>query len=507
MKRTKLLDLEAASRRQMLKTTLGGCAALTNTSLISTILNMSATNTVVAQSPGLTGYKAMVCLFLFGGNDAFNMLSPATGTDTTGERGAYVTARGGINSETNAAGLAQAANPANTITDTESGRQFMLHPSMPEMKALYDADKLAFIGNIGSLVEPTTRAEYNSRVNLPLGLFSHSDLQQHWMTSVPQSRSQVTGWTGRMADLVAASSASQMNTKISMCMALGSTNLMQTGGSVVPYVIGESGAQEVGRYDIASTSTQTKIFTQLTDDYLSRSYSNLLQKTFAQQNKTALQAAIEFNDATQTDAVKALVDSYFPLAVQPNGSTGFQLQRDLRSVARAIAASGGVSGVTPVIGQSRQSFFVGHGSYDMHDDLISGHVTKLSEVSQALKQFQDCMDALNLTEKVVLFSASDFSRTLNSNGKGSDHAWGGVSFVMGGPVTPKKVLDYPTSLAATNPIDLGRGRFIPSVSVDQLACELAMWYGVANDNNMEILLPNIRNFAPAGTTYPLGILT
>jgi uncharacterized protein (DUF1501 family) len=504
MKRTKLLDLEAATRRQMLASTLGGCAALTNTSLISTILNMSATNTVVAQTPNLNGYKAMVCLFLFGGNDSFNMLSPATGTDTSGERGAYVTARGGVNSPTNSAGLAQAANPANTITDTASGRQFLLHSSMPEFKMLYEADKLAFIGNIGSLVEPTTRAQYNSRVNLPLGLFSHSDLQQHWMTSVPQSRSQVTGWTGRMADLVAASSASTMNQRVSMCMALGSTNLMQTGGSVVPYVIGENGAQTVARYDTnSSANIQAKIFTQLTDDYLSRSYSDLLQKTFAQQNKVALQAAIEFNLATQSTAVKALVDSFFPIAP---GTNGFQLQRDLRSVARTIAASGGVAGVTPVIGQTRQSFFVGHGSYDMHDDLIDGHIVKLSEVSVALKQFQDCMDGLQLTDKVVTFSASDFSRTLNSNGKGSDHAWGGVSFLMGGPVSPKKVLGYPTSLAASNPIDLGRGRFIPSVSVDELACELAMWYGVPNDNNMQILLPNIRKFAAAGTTYPLGIL-
>jgi uncharacterized protein (DUF1501 family) len=503
MKRTKLLDLEAASRRQMLKSAVGGCAALTNTSLISTILNMSATNTVVAQNAGLGGYKAMVCLFLFGGNDGYNLLSPATGTDTTGERGDYVFARGGVNSAGNGAALALPASTATRITDTASGRQFMLHPAATEMKALYDADKLSFIGNIGSLVQPTTRGQYDANSNLPLGLFSHSDLQQHWMTSVPQSRSQVTGWAGRMADLVAASPASTMNSRISMNMSLGSVNLMQTGGSVIPYVVTDGGAQEVGWY--GQTWTQAKIFTTMTDDYLTRSYSNLLEKTFAQQNSIALNAAIEYNLAANSNAVKALVDSHFP-----TGNTGTQLQRELRAVARSIAASGAVSGITPTIGQTRQSFFVSNHGYDMHANLINDHVDRLGEVSEALKNFQDCIDALGLTEQVVLFSASDFARTLNSNGQGSDHAWGSVSFVMGGPVKPKTVLGYPMSLRpnanGSNPLDLGRGRLIPTISVDSLACELAMWYGVPNDNNMTVLLPNIRNFAPAGTTYPLGIL-
>lgn len=502
MKRTKLLDLEAASRRQMLKTTVGGCAALTNTSLVSTLLNLSATNSAVAQQGNLGGYKAMVCLFLFGGNDAYNMLSPASGSNTSGERKDYLDSRGGLASAVNGAlGLDDVASQH--ITDSVSGREFMIHPSMPEVKQLWTDNKLTFLTNVGSLVQPTSIAEYNARTNLPLGLFSHSDLQQHWMTTVPQSRSQVTGWAGRMADLISADPVSQTNTNISMNISLGSVNMMQTGGSVVPYVVTDSGAQEVGWY--GPTWTQAAIFTEMTDDYLSRSYGNLLERTFAEQNSVALNAAIEFNDATQSDTVIGMVDSHF--TADGNGNLT-ALQRNLRSVARSIAASGGVGGVTPTIGQSRQSFFVSDGGYDNHDELINAQSANLAEVSLALSDFQACMDSLGLSDQVVLFTASDFARTLNSNGKGSDHAWGGNSIVMGGPVVGGRIAgDYPDSLAPGNPLDLGRGRLLPTTSVDEMACELAMWYGLPNDNNMEIVLPNIRNFVDPGNTFPLGMLS
>ena len=511
MKRTKLLDLEKASRRQMLATGIGGCAALTNTSLLSTMFSLSATNSAVAQSGGsLGGYKAMVCLFQYGGNDSYNMLSPVG----TAERAAYETVRGGVYTGPGSGALALPSNANMNVTDSASGRSFMVHPAMPGVRDLYNDGKLAFVCNVGSLIEPTSMSDFQSQAALPLGLFSHADLQQHWMTSVPQSRSQVTGWAGRMADMIAASPQSVMNQSVSMNMSLGSVNMMQTGGSVVPYVITESGAQEVGWY--GPTWTQAKMFTTMTDDYLSQSYSNLLEKTFANQNQVALDAAQEFNAAANQSAVTSLVDQHFP----NNG--GSRLGRELRSVARAIAASGAINlGTNPTIGQSRQMFFVSHNNYDHHDELIVNQQNRLYEVGMALANFQAAMDALGLSDEVVLFTASDFARTLSSNGKGSDHAWGGVSMVMGGGVQGGRLHgQYPTSL--TNPqgtvgragqsnrettsLDLGRGRLLPTLSVDEMVCELASWYGVSNDNNMEMILPNIRNFVDAGVARPVGFL-
>lgn len=479
------------SRRNLLKMA-GGCAALTNTSLLSTMINLSATNSVVAQTGGLTGYKAMVCVFLFGGNDSYNMLVPLSGN----EHADYLSARGGdYNAVNGALGIPQSEFSATTITDPPTGRQFGIHPSMTGVKTLFDQGKATFLCNVGSLIEPTDLAQYRTQANLPLGLFSHSDLQQHWMTSVPQSRSQVTGWAGRMADLM--TDSVNLNPSISMNMSLDNVNLMQTGGSVVPYIVTDSGAQEVNWYNAPPSWTQASIFTQMTDDVLSRSYGNLMEKTFAQQNRNALDAAIGFNDAIEPMTV---VDQYFP-------SSPTRLQRQLRLIAKTIGAN-------VQLQQSRQIFFVGIGGWDNHDELINAQQNNLGIVSDALKSFQDAIDlGLGMTNDVVTFTASDFARTLNSNGRGSDHAWGGNQIVMGGPVQGGRIYgQYPSTLRLTsgtsfiNPLDLGRGRLLPTTSVDEMAAELAMWYGVPNDNNLELVLPNIRNFLSAGSSSPLGML-
>ena len=510
MKRMNLNGSQLASRRSILKYA-GGCAAMTNTSLLSTMFNLSATNAVVAQSGDLSDYKAIVCLFMFGGNDSFNMLTPldglgegAGGADT-GERKGYLDARGGMYSAgSNNGALGLPVNEATRIVDSASSRNFMIHPAMPEMKALYDTGKMSFVANVGSLVAPTTRANYDSRSNLPLGLFSHADLQRHWMTSVPQTRSQVTGWAGRMADLV--TGATNMNENISMNISLNDVNMLQTGGSVVPYIIRDDGAREISWYIAdGSGSRQQRIFSTLTDDLLTRSYGNLLERTFAQQNSTAVDAAIEFN--TAKDA-QSSVDSYFPMA-DSNGAPGplnrepTALEKKFRMVAKSIAAR-------ETLGQNRQVFFVSVGGWDNHDELINNHVNNLGDVSRSLGYFQAALDGIGVSDNVLTFTASDFARTLNGNGGGSDHAWGGNQIVMGGPVSGGKIHgQYPLNLApGGTDLDLGRGRLLPTTSVDEMAAEMAMWYGINNDNNLEAVLPNIRNFPSASSgSRPIGFLS
>lgn len=465
-------------RRDFLKMA-GGCAALTNTSLLSTIFNLSATNAAVAENvSGLTGYKAIVCVFLFGGNDSYNMLSPLT----PGEREDYLDARGGVYEPGNGA-LGLDDTTLHAITDTDTSRTYGIHPSMPDLMPLYEDGKLAFLANVGSLVGPTTMDDYIAQSNLPLGLFSHADLQRHWMTSVPQTRSQIDGWAGRMADCIATSTDG-----ISMNIALNSVNMWQTGGQVVPYIITDSGASEVGWY--GQTWTQAKIFTTLTDDALTRAYGNLVERTFANANQNALDSAINFNTATSAVDLPT---------VFPNES----LANQLKMVAKTIGARN-----DPAINQTRQIFFVSAGGYDNHDELINNQAENLAEVSQALAAFYQATVDLGVADDVLTFTASDFARTLNSNGRGSDHAWGGNQIVMGGSVNGGKIHgDYPDSLAPGNELDLGRGRLLPTTAVDEMAAEIAMWYGVGNDSNLEYILPNIRNFPSVNSgTRPIGFM-
>lgn len=467
------------TRRDLLKLT-GGCAALTNTSLLSTLFNLSATNAAVAAND-LSGYKALVCVFLYGGNDSFNMLTPLT----PDERNDYLAARGGVYSPGNGAlGLPEA--DLHSITDTSSGRIFGMHPGFADLHPIFQNGNLTFLCNIGSLVEPTTMADYQARSNLPLGLFSHADLQRHWMTSVPQTRSQVTGWAGRMADLI--TDSVNTNPSISMNIALNSVNMMQTGGSVVPYIVTTSGASEVNWY--GKTWTQAKIYTQLTDDVLSRTYGNLVEKTFANANRNALDSAIAFNEAANA----VTLNTNFR-------TTDNNLSAQLEMVAKTI-------GARATLGQTRQIFFVNIGGWDNHDELIGNQQTNLTRVGEALADFYAATEELGVANDVVTFTASDFARTLNSNGRGSDHAWGGNQVIMGGAVNGNKVHgQYPDSLAPGNELDLGRGRLLPTTSVDEMWCELAMWYGLENDNQMENILPNIRNFVPQGqAAYPIGFL-
>lgn len=480
MSRHQLSPFPYFSRRDVLKAMGGGCAALTSTSLLSTLLNLQLTKSVMADVPSVDGYRGLVCFFLFGGIDAGNILIP---NDTTGYAD-YATVRGN---------LAIDQGTLLSITDS-SGREFGLHPNLSDMKDLYDAGDLAFVANVGSLIEPTDLQQYqNKSVPLPLGLYSHNDQQRHWQTSVPQSRTQITGWAGRMADCL--TDASNMNPAVSMNIALNSLNIMQTGVDVIPYIVGNSGATTLSTY--GGGNTQSRILTRVTDSLLDQTYSDLLEKTHAGTRRLAIDGAIEFNNATS--AVNLTT-------VFPTSSIGQQLQM----VAKTIGARN-------TLGQSRQIFFVSRGGWDMHAGLITGQQNLLPEIAAAMKAFNSAMIELGVHNDVVLFSASDFGRTLTSNGQGSDHGWGNNQWVMGGGVSGGDVYGasrlggepaFPASLAPGNPLDTGRGRLVPRTAVDEMVTDLSLWFGVPNDSNLEMILPNIREFYSYGaSTPPIGFMS
>ncbi len=471
MVRRQTNPLPALSRRNFLQLS-GGCAALSSTSLLSTLVNLKLTNTAMAAGGDLSGYKAIVCVFLLGGYDSFNVLTPYEDQ----EYAAYAAAR------TN---LALPKNELLQISDS-SGRRFGVHPGMSEIHALYNQRKAAFIANVGSLVEPIADKASLAAAKKPLGLYSHSDLIQHWQTSIPQTRSQVTGWGGRMADML--TDSVNNHPTIAMNIALGSLNIMETGQNVVPYVVQSSGATTLNGYGNTGLG-QDGMFSRFTDDVLGQNYGDLLEKSYARIRKNSIQAAIDFNNAT------GAVNLTTPFPTTSLGAS-------LNMVAKAIGARN-------TLGQSRQIFFVSAGGWDHHDEVISNQANMLPVVSQALNSFYNATVELGVANDVVAFTASDFARTLSSNGNGSDHAWGGNHLVVGGGVAGRQVYGrYPETLALGNSLDTStRGRLIPTTSVDEYNAELALWFGVANDSALVDVLPNIRSFySESNNSLPIGFM-
>tara|TARA_R110002049_G_scaffold27321_3_gene94431 strand:+ start:74097 stop:75437 length:1341 start_codon:yes stop_codon:yes gene_type:complete len=446
------------------------------------LTSLQLTSAVMAADPIPGDYKALVCIFLYGGNDSFNMLMPYD----TAEYDDYLS----IRYAQNQSGLAIPHDDLLMIGDTNSARNFGLHPSMSGLQSLYNEGKVAFVANVGSLVEPTDRTAYDNDINLPLGLYSHSDFTRHWQTSVPQTRTHVTGWGGRMADILTDPAA--YNDAIGMSISVGDVNLLQTGANVYPYVVNVDGAtlNEGYRYDWGPDI----IFRRSFNDALGRTHANLVTQTYADATSQAIEAAQLYNDATED---VSLTTEF------PSNYLGQQLQR----VARTIGAAGR-------FGKSRQIFFVNIGGFDNHADLIGPHGVLMDEVSSAMSAFYAATEELGVASNVTSFTVSDFARTLAGNGQGSDHGWGGNQIVMGGAVNGGGIYgQYPMTLAANdpavmnNPLDVYRGILIPTTSVDQFNAEMAMWFGIANNADLVDVLPNIRNFFPAGGAQgPLGFL-
>lgn len=455
-------QFDKLNRRSFIRAS-GGCAAMSSTAIMSTLLNLKATNAAMAMQDDYPGYKALVCIFMFGGNDSFNMLVPREDDQYND----YAQMRG---SNPDEGGLAIPKDSLHPITSL-SGQKFGIHPSMPELQQLYNDQKLAFISNVGTLVRPTTMADYQARRHLPLGLFSHADHIRHWQTSLPESRSGVTGWAGRMADLMTDSVNS--NDKVAFGMSLSGVNTFQTGNIVMPYVVQPAGATELAGY--ASTNAQDRIYRRVTDGMLAHTYSDLLEKTYARTTRNAIDAAIEFNTAVNA----VTLNTTFPTSY---------LGSQLKMIAKAI-------GARQPLGHRRQTFFVTLGGWDHHDGLLAKQEAQFPDLSQCVKAFYDATVELGVSRDVVSYTVSDFGRTLSSNGRGSDHAWGGNLFACGGSVAGGDVFgSYPDTLLDNPDLDVGRGRLIPTTSTDQHASEIAHWFGVPDDGTMEDILPNVRNF-------------
>jgi uncharacterized protein (DUF1501 family) len=479
------------TRRHFLRQ--AGCAALTGIPILNTLLNLGLTGRLAAAAVPATGeYRALVCVMLSGGNDSFNVLIPRNAAGYAD----YVAAR---------ADLALAAEALLPITPLNTGGQpFGVHPAMPGLASLFEGGQAAFVANVGTLVERVANVaevEQNLR-RLPVGLYSHSDQIEQWHTSVPHQRSGI-GWAGRMADLLRQLNTSQL---VSMNISLDGSNIWQTGLDGAEYAAdpgndndpASGGAVELAAYRRAYAENQNVLqaVSAGTDRQLERDYANLLQQAWQQKRRESLDAY---------DAYAAAMAATLPGGIVfPNTPLG----RQLRTVARTIAGRS-------ALGAVRQTFFCNLGGWDHHSDTLASQAGMLPQVDAAVKAFQDQMVALGMAEQVTLFSASDFGRTLTSNGQGSDHAWGGNQFVVGGAVKGRRIFGQfpslkinPESGPVVNPLDTGRGRLIPTTSCDEFFAEMALWLGVPK-TQLTAVFPNIGNFYSATsmtTTPPLGFL-
>ncbi len=466
------------------------CAAVGTLGLTNALFDLRRIAAATIQNSAVLAgdYKALVCLFLFGGNDANNMVVPSDTTDYN----AYVASRGIL--ALPAAGQPGGILPLNLIPGhgTNDGRTFGFHPnftdyaspngSLPGLQTLFNGGKLAVLGNVGTLIYPTTKADFQSNQSiLPPQLFSHSDQQVEWQTSVPQTVN-ATGWGGRVADLMNASLGS---TQISTCISLNGTNTFEVGASVVPYSVSPSGAIALNGYT-AGSAPGTPSYA--VDQLIAASHANLFEKTFAATTKRALDNNLLLSAAlSQTDPAAPPFSSF-------DGSSSLASQ--LKMVARLIAAAqNSASGLNP----RRQIFFVSVGGYDTHGDQLNAQNNLYVELNNALSAFYAATLQLGVQDKVTTFTSSDFGRTFQTNGAGSDHGWGSHHLILGGAVQGGGIYGRIPVLQAGGPDDAsngstGQGRWIPSVSVDEYAATLATWFGVS-PTDLPTALPNLGHFA------------
>jgi len=478
------------SRRDFLRR--AACAAVGTVAMTSAIRDLRFMNAAVAQS-NITDYKALVCIFLQGGNDSNNLILPTLQSQYNN----YAAIRTPVLAIPQSAIL-----PVNSLDG--DGNTYGLHPSCPELQTLFGEGKLAFLFNTGTLVYPISRAQYLAgTMATPPQLFSHADQQTQWQTSIPD-QPPTTGWGGRCADLL---NAVQPNAPISLMVSLAGANTFEIGNIVQQYSVSTSGAISLSMPGTPSGGASTNRLPTLMH-ILGLPNTNLQSQAYAGVAEQAINSGALLNNAISNTAASTYWSNGFPVKITPpEGGTAFTstLSPQLQMVARLIAA-GSTSAANGGFGMKRQIFFCQVGGYDLHTGqtdysnnnpsnvLIGAHTNLLAELSQSMYAFQRAMEQLGLSNKVTSFTASDFGRTFPSNGQGSDHGWGSHHLILGGAVNGQRTYGQFPALTVNGPNDTSTGRWIPTTAIDQYFATLATWFGVDN-SNLSTVFPNIGRFA------------
>ena len=411
-------------------------------------------------------YRALVCIFLFGGNDSNNMVIP---TDDVNFK-AYTSLRGSI------ALASTDLTPA--VSDVVTGAPYAFHGKLPDVASLFSSKELAVVANVGALVQPLTKVQYLAqKTPIPLNLFSHSDQQQTWQTSVAQGHSP-TGWAGRAADYIAAQKIN--SSSFPPFFSVAGNVQMGAGADTQPVAIAPGGSLQLTGFNTtaasqARLSALTSLLNLPSGVSLVQAANNVLANSIT--DATALSNAL---------AGAAALKTQFPTT-----SIGLQLKQ----VAQIIQAQS-------ALGMRRQIFFCSLGGFDTHTTEIPTHNLLYPQLSPALAAFYNATQELNMAQNVTTFTESDFSRTFQpTSGNGSDHAWGSHHLVIGGAVQGGKIYGkFPTfQLGGPDDTDT-RGRWIPTLSIDQYGATLCSWFGIP-DSALATVFPNLPNFPTANLGF------
>jgi len=443
------------ARREVLRR--AACLGLAG-SAMPWALNLSLVGEAAAAAT-VTDYKALVCVFLYGGNDCCNTVVPYD----QAHYDQYAGIRTGIALER------ASLLPLNSTVGLPSGRQMALAPQLTGLRTLFEAGRCAVQLNVGPLLAPTTLTQYNARsVPLPPKLFSHNDQQSLWQSLWAEGAR--SGWGGRIGDLFLSANGQATFT----CISAAGNAVFLSGLDVAQYVVSPPGgavALNATRSNIYGSAAVSAALTKL----VQAPRTHLLEAEHTRVMKRAVQAQASLSSALSSlPAMSTAFDITNPLAHQ------------LQLVARTIAARS-------ALGAKRQVFFVSLGGFDLHDFLPDQHPGLLTRVSGALKSFYDATVELGVASQVTAFTASDFGRTLASNGDGSDHGWGSHHFVVGGAVQGGRFFGLAPEVSLKSGDQVGQGRLLPSTSIEQFAAPLAAWFGVPA-SDMATVFPNIGRF-------------
>ena len=423
-------------------------------------LNLAAIGEAAAATA--TDYKALVCVFLYGGNDYGNTLIPYDSARYAAYQGMRPTL-----AYANSALTPSLLTPTTSAGALPAGMQYALAPELAALLPIWSAGRMGVMLNVGTLVQPTSKAQYtNKSVPLPPKLFSHNDQQSVWQSSSPEGAT--SGWGGRMGDLFEAGNGNATFT----CVNVSGNAVYLSGHSAVQYQVSTSGP-------VALTGVKSPLFgssacSTALKNLVTAPSAHLFENEYTRVMSRSLTAGDQLSAAL---AGGPAITTVFP--------TGNGLADQLKLVARMISTASEV-------GAKRQVFFVAMGGFDTHDGLGAVHPGLLTSVAGAMSAFYNATVELGVASQVTTFTASDFGRTLTAN-DGSDHGWGSMHFMLGGAVNGGRFYGTPPAVANDGPDDVGQGRLLPSTSVDQYAATLGKWFGIS-DSELLTVLPSLVNW-------------
>ena len=445
-----------ASRREFLKR----AAALSGAGAAGPLaLNLAAIGEAAAADA--TGYKALVCVFLYGGNDYANTVVPYDAASYNlyqAQRAAIALPRASL-----------AGTVLNPATALAGGRQYALAPGLSGLVPIFNGGQMAVMLNIGTLVQPTSKAQYQAgSARLPPKLFSHNDQQSFWQSSSPEGAT--SGWGGRMGDLFAAANGNATFT----CVSVSGRAVFLSGQTAVQYQVTANGSVPLAA--IKAPLFGSAACTEALRAMVTAPRTHLFEAEHTRIMKRSIDADLQLTTAL---AGRTPLATVFPSA---NG-----LAAQLAMVARMIDARSST-------GAKRQVFFVSIGGFDNHDGILTDHPVLMNQLGPALAAFHAATVEMGVAEHVTTFTGSDFGRTLTTDGDGSDHGWGSMHFVLGGAVRGRAFYGAAPVIANNGPDDVGQGRLLPAISVDQFGATLGRWFG-ANDSELATVMPDLANFS------------